>query len=420
VDEVISVPKTYIQAYGSHIKLTPDHAYSRWKDEAHEQFGQVLRALPRHAEIVANLQLSPGAAILAGAIETEERRGPFVRHDGHYVVPDVWSQYYLATQRDPRHAIVNWVDLFVDIGGASRTGIGLEYVSEADQDDALALLAPIKGRPYLVVHASASEAQKQWGATSFTIASLRVARELGCGAVLVGGASDHAACAAMAERLRRAGIETVNAAGNTTYDQLAWIVNDAMVVLGNDSFVQHMASARGTPCVTVYVGSPSPWRTLGYREGNRCVSSPGKSGPSVESVVDAMLGRGDQYHVARRVETYLFPFSVNDGPERGWTRTWDTGRALLRVVSAASPLGKDAPMEFPDDWIHTLNTAIHAEETGRPTNPDWVERQLVESRHPLLVAPLMMMIRRRLGAPETDITPAAHYRWLLDAAADDR
>jgi lipopolysaccharide heptosyltransferase II len=114
-------------------------------------------------------------------------------------------------------------------------------------------LAP---RAFAVLHAGASAPSRRWPAARFAAVAQRLATR-GCPALVVGDAREAALAAAVAGRRGR------SLAGELTLAELAALIADARLFIGNNSGPMHVAAAMGTPVVALYAGTNpqhTPWR----------------------------------------------------------------------------------------------------------------------------------------------------------------
>jgi heptosyltransferase-2 len=93
---------------------------------------------------------------------------------------------------------------------------------------------------------------KRWLPERFAEAGARVARALGASVTIFGSAAERAICEAVAERLRAAGVEVRNLAGETSLGEFIDLAAACRVFLTNDSGGMHIASALGVPTVAVF------------------------------------------------------------------------------------------------------------------------------------------------------------------------
>jgi len=93
---------------------------------------------------------------------------------------------------------------------------------------------------------------KQWLPERFVESSTRVAGALGGGVAIFGSASEGALCLGMAEELRRAGVQVLSLAGETTLAQFIELAAACRVFLTNDAGAMHVASALGVATVAVF------------------------------------------------------------------------------------------------------------------------------------------------------------------------
>ena len=93
---------------------------------------------------------------------------------------------------------------------------------------------------------------KQWLPERFVESALRVAAALGGGIAIFGSAAERALCREMAEAVRRAGVQVLSLAGETTLAQFIELAAACRVFLTNDAGAMHVASALGVPTVAIF------------------------------------------------------------------------------------------------------------------------------------------------------------------------
>ncbi len=417
-DRLIVLPVSFSHRYKQRTVVDPEVGEERFPiEEARREYPQVFAALPRRADRVVNLQFNAAASMVAGSIDTAERWGPYSGDGGGKRVEDVWSQYYLATGADIRFPIVHWTDAFMNIGRGPRDDIRTVFETAPDAAPPAALRQALGDAPYVVAQVAAFEEQKRWPLECFVDAMSRIAAARDCGVVLVGGKRDRVLCLRAERDLSKLGTKVANLAGQTGFHELAIILDGSEGLVSNDTFTQHLSSARDVPTVTVFQGDTSPWLTLGYREGNRGVANDDGSPPSVDRVVGAFLGDREDHLVARRVETYQVPMPSASGPQtEAWATRWAIGSGHLRALEPGVTLGTDAKVEFPKEWLDWLERACAAIDRGETVGASYMEQRLLRDRHPLMALGIMLIARIRYSPGGGD--PAAlraTYQWLADA-----
>ncbi len=93
---------------------------------------------------------------------------------------------------------------------------------------------------------------KQWLPERFAQSAVRVAEALGGSVAIFGSAPERELCRAIAEAVRRAGVQVLSLAGETTLAQFIDLAAACRVFLTNDAGAMHLASALGVPTVAVF------------------------------------------------------------------------------------------------------------------------------------------------------------------------
>lgn len=420
IDRLIVIPIRYIQEFKDFtIWAELERREERFGlREAKSIYSRVFEALPRTADRVVNLTFNAAASMLAGEVDTPERLGPYSGKKGEKRIDDLWSQYYLAAGTDLRYPALHWVDAFINIAKAPREDIRMEWHTEPDLSFAAALQEHLGGTPYFVVQLGASEEEKKWSETNFVEASGRIAQATDMVPLFIGSRSERISCLRAVRALESRGIRAVSLAGETDFRQLATVLSGSSGLLSNDTFAQHLASLLEVPTVVVYQGNVSPWLTIGYREGNRAVVEDDQSSPSVERVVNAFLGQGNDYLVTRRFATYQFPVPASaEHQTPGWFHRWVIGLAHLRALDPSFSGGNDIRPAFPRQWLEILTAAEQRIQEGILVDSLSVERQLItQLRHPLMALLMMLSIQNRFStAYGNQALQAKNYRWLAEA-----
>jgi ADP-heptose:LPS heptosyltransferase len=175
----------------------------------------------------------------------------------------------------------------LDTLGIPSQGEYLEFPVKASDRDHLAALpqaATLRPGEYVVVHPGSSTAERRWPARHFaTMVDLLGALRLPV--VLTGTASDRPVVREVAGSTRT---DTIDLSGRTTLGTLGALVEDARLVLCNDTGVSHLAAALRVPSVVVFTGSEmGRWAPLATDIHRAIEPAPGL--PGVEDVLGATL-----------------------------------------------------------------------------------------------------------------------------------
>ena len=124
-----------------------------------------------------------------------------------------------------------------------------------------ALLAAggVGAQPYVIVHPGGRGDDRRWPFERFAAVADALAAH-GLRVVVTGSAVERPIADALASR---AAVNVVDVVGRTSLGVLAALVDGAQVVVTNDTGVSHVAAARRTPSVVVFVGSdPVRWAPI--------------------------------------------------------------------------------------------------------------------------------------------------------------
>lgn len=128
------------------------------------------------------------------------------------------------------------------------------------KDEQLAL-ADFSGTDYLAIAPGAAWANKRWPKEKFLKAARKLAPEFGDRVLILGGAQDREICNYIHTGLLARDIQTVDLSGRLPILSTAAALENAGLLLCNDSGIMHIATAIGAPVIAMF--GPTV-RQLGY------------------------------------------------------------------------------------------------------------------------------------------------------------
>jgi len=215
----------------------------------------------------------------------------------------------------PRHQAERWLALGAVAGAATGDA---RPALEADRSRRWADLLPGSGIPedarVLLVHPGSDSAYR-WRPERWAEAAERVAHGHALRVVLSGGPADGPIVDVVRRAMKRPAPDIVGRGLATAVDVAA----RAVLVLAVDTSLSHIASAVGTPVVTLFgPGDPAIWRPWG--EGSRVVRDPGgRCGgcklprcPLAEHLCMDGIGVDDVIRAAESILSPIGPFPTGE------------------------------------------------------------------------------------------------------------
>jgi lipopolysaccharide heptosyltransferase II len=106
---------------------------------------------------------------------------------------------------------------------------------------------------WVVICPGAGWPGKQWPAERFAAVADLLIEETHAHVLICGSRAEEALCRSVAEGMRH---QAVNLAGQTGWGELAALIRDARLFIGNDSGPMHLAAVFETPCVVLFGPTP--------------------------------------------------------------------------------------------------------------------------------------------------------------------
>lgn len=240
IDEVITWPRSEWRRLfraGRWFRLTAEIS----------RFARDLRR--RRFDVVIDAQGLLKSALLARLTRAPRRIGLGSKEGGDALMTEV-----IAKPRDGRRIASEYRHLAAALGGdvgAYRMYVALDVDDREYADKFVRLHSLAQG--YVVICPFTTRPQKHWIASYWPVLIARLRQETGLGVVMLGGPSDVAAAASIAN-----GTELVNAVGQTRLRQAAALIERARLLIGVDTGLMHMGTAFMIPTIALF-GSTCPY-----------------------------------------------------------------------------------------------------------------------------------------------------------------
>ena len=211
--------------------------------------GDTERFRRREYDLVFDLQCLLRSALMSFATGATLRVGLETAREGAQ-----WLTHGLIPQTGfdvPAHQRITHLAEFLT--GQPSPAVAEFQIDPAVRASAQALL-PLTGRPLLAIHCGAMWITKRWPVESFAEVASRAVQRYGFQVAVVGSPGERAdaerLCQMIQERCGSAAAFSL--AGQTSLQQLTVILQQADLVLTNDSGPMHLAAGVGTPVVGLF------------------------------------------------------------------------------------------------------------------------------------------------------------------------
>ncbi len=233
---------------------------------------QVLAALNLpHYDRVINLDYGPFAGWLTHHIPAGTRQGGLLTREGRRVYVGAWHSYLFAEIAAREANPFNLSDLWRGAVGALTPFPGTGSRPHVPVAAALPFALPDGRR--IALNPGAAEEWRRWPAESFAELALRL-RARRWTPILVGAPADAGLCASIAARCQP---PLENFAGRTSVPEMAALLQQAELLVSNDTGAVHIAAAAGTRVVGLYGDIPYFRMTAPWSTGNLVLHTSGSS-----------------------------------------------------------------------------------------------------------------------------------------------
>ncbi|MGD8564158.1 MAG: glycosyltransferase family 9 protein [Desulfarculaceae bacterium] len=242
--------------------------YTKANLEEAEAVPQTLSALARFCQtlqagydLVYNPCFNDPCGALSFLSQGQRVLGVDLTRDGALVMRGDWPAYWHTIFEGPAFNSLHEADLHCLAAGVP-TGKGLQFLlSSEEQASAREMLSIGQDKPLVAIHPGAGRQERRWPVEGF----IQVGRwllEQGFQPVLIGIGPDQELTAAINQGLESRALDL---AGRTGMGELAGVLAQCRALIANDSGPIHIASALGTPVLSISLGKTQFRATGPYR-----------------------------------------------------------------------------------------------------------------------------------------------------------
>lgn len=227
----------------------------------------------RRYDRIINLTFNRPSALLSSYIGAPDIRGARSAWDGQSVIDNHWMAYFTDMHHFRAMNRFNLVDIYALGGSGVGTFAPLAVtVTAAAQDWTQRYLstASVDTKEWIAVQAGASDVMKAWRPEYFGRTLAHVSTQWSGGIVLIGTPAEHNTIAQVVRAYREAGGQSpvLNAAGQTTLEQLVGLLAGCRLLLTNDTGPMHLAVGVRIPVIDLSVGHVDFRETGPYGSGH--------------------------------------------------------------------------------------------------------------------------------------------------------
>lgn len=263
-----------IAAYDFHALIDDSRAAVKSVTALYHDVAAWARPLvDRRYDRIINLTFNRPSALLSSYIGAPDIRGARSAWDGQSVIDNHWMAYFTDMHHFRAMNRFNLVDVYALGGSGVGTFSPLSVrVTAAAKEWAHQFLAasPNSSKEWIAVQAGASDVMKAWRPEYFGRTLARVSSQWDGGIILIGTPAEQDTIAQVMRVYREAGgrCPLLNAAGQTTLEQLVGLLAECRLLLTNDTGPMHLAVGVHIPVIDLSVGHVDFRETGPYGPGH--------------------------------------------------------------------------------------------------------------------------------------------------------
>ncbi|TKJ40274.1 hypothetical protein CEE37_08075 [candidate division LCP-89 bacterium B3_LCP] len=231
---------------------------------------------------VVNLTHTSFSSRFCSFVDTRQLFGRVDDRESGSCLHGFWSRYFFTLLESRSCNGFNLVDVQRDIAAGERGNFHKPNVPEQAVRYARNKLHIFDGRAKIAIAVGANHPLRHWSSGNWKGTIELLISKLGAGIVLLGTDSE---AEISSEIARNSGGNCLNLCGQTDPVQLAGVIDECDIFVGNDSGSLHLAASLGKPCVGIYLAMASAWDTAPYSDGAITIEPDLPCHPCSESIL---------------------------------------------------------------------------------------------------------------------------------------
>jgi ADP-heptose:LPS heptosyltransferase len=344
VDRVISFSEVEFRSWMKHNPERYPFMFNRVYDFCHQ-----LKA--EHMDLTINRQYEEGG-ILAGLVGGKRvLGGRYVAGEG-LVFDDTPSRELHKIIRSDRSAnkrnLVDWSCLIAGVSPGNESMV--MNISELDLWRAEKLLSQgggQNGQPLIAIQLGAAKPFRQWGSDNY-VELIEYLLTSGKRVVLLGTESEKDLSEVVAGHIGRRNGQIVDLLGKTSIRDLGAVLQRCDILITGDTGTMHVATAVGTPVLSIFFGTAYPWETGPYGTGHFVLYADEPCAPCLKPELCEVGHKCKKTITPEKVET---AFKIADAVRRGKpvNQFLENGSVKLFVTRVEPDIGQSlVPIQ---DWV---------------------------------------------------------------------
>lgn len=263
-----------IVAYDFHALIDDSRAAVKSVAALYNDAASWIRPLAaRRYDRIVNLTFNRPSALLASYIDAPDIRGARSAWDGQSVIDNHWMAYFTDMHHFRALNRFNLVDVYA-LGGSgigSFAPLSVKVTTAANEwAERFLSASPHAPKEWIAVQAGASDVMKAWRPEYFGRTMAQMSQQWDGGIILIGTPAEQDTIAQVVRVYREAGgrCPLLNAAGQTTLEQLVGLLAKCRLLLTNDTGPMHLAVGVQTPVIDLSVGHVDFRETGPYGPGH--------------------------------------------------------------------------------------------------------------------------------------------------------
>ncbi|MFH1148485.1 MAG: glycosyltransferase family 9 protein [Pseudomonadota bacterium] len=234
--------------------------------------------------VLLNFTHNWSSSYLSGRIEANEKTGRVYSGNGEVTVSGKWGKYAFATLKNRTDSRLNLVDFYTGMAGVRHKPV-TDYLTVDPEPDRICRdrFLELGRNPHKLsigFQLGASNTRKTWPLKNYAELGRRLNEDLRAEIILFGSPKERT----LAEDFRKtADYAVLDLVGKTTLDELGSFLAQIDLLVSNDTGPMHIAAARGTRVVGLFMGTSYFGLTGPYGAGHIVIQSDYPCSPCLKS-----------------------------------------------------------------------------------------------------------------------------------------